>query len=70
MEKLATVFEVSIAAFFKSDDLNEEFNLPMMQNIKMIDTLAQDEQQALLKMIELALANKIKKDNLQTLIAQ
>lgn len=70
LEKLAIVFEVSIAEFFKSDDLNEELNLPLMQKIKMIDTLAQDEQQALLKMIDLALANKRMKDNLQTLIAQ
>lgn len=36
----------------------------------MIDTLAKDEQQALFKMIDLALANKRMKGNLQTLIAQ
>ncbi len=36
----------------------------------MIDTPAVDEQQALFKMIDLALANKRMKDNLQTLIAQ
>jgi hypothetical protein len=41
-----------------------------MQKIKMIDTLAQDEQQALFKMIDMALSNKRMKDNLQTLIAQ
>jgi hypothetical protein len=64
------VFEVSISEFFKSDDLEEELNLPLMQKIKMIDTLAKDEQQALFKMIDLALANKRMKDNLQTLIAQ
>jgi hypothetical protein len=45
-------------------------NLPLMQKIKMIDTLASDEQQALFKMIDLALDNKRMKDNLQTLIAQ
>lgn len=70
LEKLAAVFEVSISAFFKSDDLEEDLNLPLMQKIKMIDTLAQDEQQALFKIIDLALANKRMKDNLQTLIAQ
>ena len=48
-EKLAAVFEVDIAEFFKSDDLEQEVNLPLMQKIKMIDTLAVDEQQALLK---------------------
>jgi transcriptional regulator with XRE-family HTH domain len=70
LEKLASVFEVGISEFFKTDDLNEEVNLPLLQKIKMIDTLAKDEQQALLKMIDLALANKRMKDNLQILITQ
>jgi len=70
LEKLAIVFEVGIAEFFQSDDLEQEVNLPLMQKVKMIDTLAPDEQQALLKMIDLALANKRMKDNLQTLIAK
>ena len=70
LEKLAAVFEVDIAGFFKSEDLDQEVNLPLMQKIKLIDTLADDEQQALLKMIDLALANKRMKDNLQLLIAQ
>jgi len=70
LEKLATVFEVSIAEFFKTDDINEELNLPLLQKIKLIDTLAKDEQQALLKMIDMALSNKRMKDNLKTLISQ
>jgi transcriptional regulator with XRE-family HTH domain len=70
LEKLATVFEVDIAEFFKSDDLEQEVNLPLMQKIKMINTLAKDEQTALFKMIDMALSNKRMKDNLQTLIAQ
>ncbi len=72
LEKLASVFDVSVAAFFKSDDLEVDLNLnlPLTQKIKMIDTLAKDEQQALSKMIDLALANKRMKDNLQTLITQ
>lgn len=67
---MATVFEVSISEFFKTDDINEELNLPLLQKIKLIDTLAKDEQQALLKMIDMALSNKRMKDNLQTLISQ
>lgn len=70
LEKLAAVFEVGIAAFFKSDDLDQEVNLPLMQKIKLIDTLAADEQQAPLKMIDTALANKRMKDNLQSIIEQ
>lgn len=64
---MATVFEVSISEFFKTDDINEELNLPLVQKIKLVDTLAKDEQQALLKMIDKPLSNKrMKKDNLQT----
>ena len=69
LEKLAKVFEVSISEFFKSTDINEELNLPLLEKVKLIDTLGKDEQQALFKMIDLALANKRMKDNLQSLIA-
>lgn len=70
LEKLANVFEVNISDFFKNSQVEEELNLPLMQKIKMIDTLAKDEQQALFKIIDLALANKRMKDNLQSLITQ
>ena len=70
LEKLAKVFEVSISEFFKSNDINEEVNLPLLEKIKLIDTLGKDEQQALFKMIDLAIANKRMKDNLQNLINQ
>ena len=68
--KLAAVLDVSVIEFFKSFDLEEEVNLPLLQKIKLIDTLTNDEQQALFKMIDLALSNKRMKDNLHALIAQ
>lgn len=68
LTKLAKVFEVSISEFFKSSDINEEVNLPLLEKIRLIDTLGKDEQEALFKMIDLALANKRMKDNLQNLI--
>ena len=61
---------MSIAEFFKSNDINEEVNLPLLEKIKLIDTLGKDEQQAFFKMIDLAIANKRMKDNLQNLINQ
>lgn len=64
------MFEVSISEFFKSNDINEDVNLPLLEKIKLIDTLGKDEQQALFKMIDLAIANKRMKDNLQNLINQ
>ena len=70
LEKLAKVFEVSIAEFFKVNGVNEDVNLPLLEKIKLIDTLDKEEQQALLKMIDLAIANKRMKENLQNIIDQ
>ena len=41
-----------------------------MEKLALIDTLGKDEQQAIFKMIDLAVSNKKLKDNLQSLIAQ
>lgn len=69
LEKLSKVFEVSITEFFKSNDMEEDINLPLLEKIKLIDTLGEDEKNALFKMIDLAISNKKMKDNLQQLIA-
>jgi len=69
LEKLAGVFEVSISEFFKTTDANEEVNLPLLEKIKLIDSLGNEEKQALFKMIDLAISNKRLKENLQNLIA-
>jgi len=69
LEKLAKVFEVSITEFFRTDDVDEHINLPLLEKIKLIDSLGDDEKQALFKMIDLAISNKKMKDNLQSLIA-
>lgn len=69
LDKLAKVFEVSITEFFRADELDEPINLPLLDKIKLIDTLADEEKQALFKMIDLAISNKRMKDNLQSLIA-
>ena len=60
----------TVSEYFRSNNLEDELNLPMMEKIKMIDALAKDEQQAIFKVIDLAIANKKLKDNLQSLIAQ
>jgi len=41
-----------------------------MEKISMVDVLGKDEQQAIFKVIDLAISNKKMKDNLQSLIAQ
>ena len=68
LEKLAKVFNVSVSEFFRSNNLEDELNLPILEKIKMIDTLAKDEQQAIFKMIDLAISNKKLKENLQSLL--
>ena len=54
--------------FFTTNDTIEEVNLSLLEKVKLIDKLAPDEQQALLKMIDLAISNKRMKDNLSSLI--
>lgn len=68
LEKLGKVFDVSVSEFFRSNNLEDELNLPILEKIKMIDTLAKDEQQAIFKMIDLAISNKKLKENLQSLL--
>lgn len=68
LEKLAKVFDVSIAEFFTTNEVIEEVNLSLLEKVKLIDKLPPDEQQALLKMIDLAISNKRMKDNLTNLI--
>lgn len=69
LDKLAAVFEVALSEFFINVDLQHELNLPLMEKIKIIDSLGSEEKNALLKIIDLAIANKRMKDNLSSLIA-
>jgi transcriptional regulator with XRE-family HTH domain len=69
LEKLAGVFEVSLEEFFKSNDPEQEVNLPLLEKIKLLDLLGQEEKEALIKVIDMAIANKRLKDNLSTLLA-
>ena len=41
-----------------------------MEKISMVDALGKDEQQAIFKVIDLAISNKKMKDNLSQIIAQ
>ena len=69
LEKIASVFEVSIVEFFKSNSEEEALNLPLIEKIKIIDTLEADEKEALLKLIDMAISKKKLKDNLTNLVA-
>jgi len=69
LEKIADLFEVSISEFFKTDSEEEIVNMPLLEKIKIIDTLDDDEKEALLKLIDMAVSKKKLKDNLSNLIA-
>lgn len=70
LEKLAKALDVSITAFFKSASEEDEQNLPLMEKMKIIDTLGKEEKNALYKMMDIAIANKRMRDNLKDLIDQ
>lgn len=69
LEKFAKMFEVSISELFKSNQLEEQLNLPLMEKIKMMDRLENDEKEALLKIIDVMISKKVLKDNLANLVA-
>ncbi|WP_411032419.1 helix-turn-helix domain-containing protein [Spongiimicrobium sp. 3-5] len=69
LEKIAGVFEVSVAEFFRANNEEDVVNLSLLEKIKIIDTLDDDEKEALLKLIDIAVSKKKLRDNLNNLIA-
>ncbi len=69
LEKLAKVFEVELVEFFRPDDTQDAMNLPLLEKIKLLDQLGDEEKEALLKIIDMAISNKKLKDNLSNLIS-
>ena len=56
LEKLAAIFEVSISEFFKTDVMEDDVNLPLLEKVKLIDQLENEEKNALLKMIDITIS--------------
>lgn len=70
LEKIAKVFEVSLSELVKeNNEALDEVNLPLLEKVKLLDQLEEDERNALLKMIDMAISKKKLKDNLSNLIA-
>ena len=67
LEKLAGVFEVTLVEFFRTDDPHEAVNLPLMEKVKLLDQLGEDEREALLRIIDMAISIKKLKDNLSNI---
>lgn len=71
--RMAKALGVELTELFRADELFKEVNSKnrtLMEKISLVDTLGKDEQQAIFKMIDLAVSNKKLKDNLSQLIAQ
>jgi len=69
LEKIAKVFEISISELLKENkDIDIEINLPLLEKVKLIDTLEEKEKQSILTIIDMAIAKKRFKENLTTLI--
>lgn len=70
LDKLAKAFNAPIAEFFKPAGEVTEVSLSTLEKIKLVDTLPKEEQKALFKMIDIAVANKQLKDSLSNLISK
>jgi transcriptional regulator with XRE-family HTH domain len=70
LQKVAQVFDISLSELLKEQgDINEEINLPLLEKVKLIDQLEEDEKNSLMTIIDMAIAKKRLKDNLSNLLA-
>jgi hypothetical protein len=62
---------VDITQFLKKPIVNDdEINLSILDKVKLIDTLENDEKNCLLKMIDIAIAKRKMKDNLVSIMSE
>ncbi len=69
LEKLAVALDVSITEFFKTG-IDGDVNLPMLEKIRLLDTLDKEERKAIETVIDIAISRKALKDNISNLIAK
>lgn len=71
LKKIAGVLEVDITQLLKKPCVkDDEINLSILDKVKLIDTLENDEKNCLLKMIDIAIAKKKTKDNLVSMMSE
>lgn len=69
LERIAKVFEISASELIKeNNEIDKEINLPLLEKVKLVDTLDDKEKQSILTIIDMALAKKRFKDNLSNLM--
>ena len=67
LEKLAIALDVSITEFFKNGT-DMEVNLPLLEKIRLLDTLDKDERKAIETVIDIAINRKNLKESIAGLI--
>lgn len=69
LEKLAIALDVSITEFFKTGT-DTDVNIPLLEKIRLIDTLDKDERKAIETFIDVAISRKHLKESIAGLIKQ
>jgi len=67
LEKLSIALDVSITEFFKSG-IDMDVNIPLLEKIRLIDTLDKDERHAIETVIDIAISRKYLKESISSLI--
>jgi transcriptional regulator with XRE-family HTH domain len=67
LEKLGIALDVSITEFFKSG-MDIDVNMPLLEKIRLIDTLDKDERKAIITFIDVAISRKHLKESISSLI--
>jgi len=66
--KIAEVLGVTVAELVQQEKIDQELNLSLLKKIKLLDQLEEEEKQALLKLIDIAISKKTLKDSLARLV--
>ena len=69
LEKLAIALDVSITEFFRNGS-DTDVNLPMLEKIRLLDTLDKEERNAIETVIDIAISRKYLKESISSLIAK
>jgi transcriptional regulator with XRE-family HTH domain len=70
LEKVAKALDVGITEFFKSGAVDIDINLPLLEKIRLIDTLDKDERKAIETVIDIAISRKHLKESIAGLIGK
>ena len=70
LKRIAKVREISVSEVLNEDNnINQEINVPLLEKVKLLELLDDKEKEAILTIIDMAIAKKKFKDNLSNLLA-